>query len=137
MVPDYSGIGEVPFDVTRQRRLFRNAFLEQMRDEGDAGFVWRSDNNEHTQAITMQASARPPPGQEVHVPETITFHPSWIEHQRTRRFAGWSQESFDEVTAADAMSVFKQKGDNVNADIRPIDGLLDRSFDRNMFHEVW
>ncbi|RYP81622.1 hypothetical protein DL770_005830 [Monosporascus sp. CRB-9-2] len=72
------------------------------------------------------------------VPETINFHPLRIKYQRDMGFAGWTQEKFDEVAAANAPDVFKRKGEERDSpvDIRPVDGLLAELFIGNIFHEV-
>ena len=135
MVEDISGIGEVPYDVVRQYRLFRNADMEKMVSQENDFNTWQEVPAGKTNAVTSRDSTQPPEGTRKKIPETITFHPLWIKYHQERNFEEWDDEMFKRVTAETALEEFSKKSSAL-VDARPVDGLLDSSFARNMFHEV-
>lgn len=134
-VDDFSGAMTIPYDKIRERLLFTNADLEIFIKEETEFDKWSSLRN-RIQAVTSVDSAQPPSGQRLFVPEAIFFHPLWIKHQTEKKFGGWSRELFNDVTADNALEKFKTVGQQRELDIRPVDGLLEASFVRNVLHEV-
>lgn len=70
------------------------------------------------------------------IPQTINFHPLYIEHLQLNNFAAWTQTDIDLVTHPDARLHFRDKGKKYNTILSPVDGLLGKTFIRTVIHEV-
>jgi hypothetical protein len=105
------------------------------KEENDPG-DWNKITGKKIQAITQ--GDRAPDEERTDVAETITFHPLWLEHHRNTQFKGWTDKLFAGVTHKNAIQVYSEIGENKKpkVDIRPIDGLLDSSITKTIFHEV-
>ena len=135
MVEDISGIGEVPYNVVRQYRLFRSADMEMMVSQEKDFKTWQEIPAGKTNAVTSRDSTQPPEGTRKKIPETTTFHPLWIKYHQERNFEEWGEDMFERVTAETALEEFGKESSAL-VDARPIDGILDSSFARKIFHEV-
>ncbi|SPO07057.1 uncharacterized protein DNG_09751 [Cephalotrichum gorgonifer] len=141
------GLQTVPFDNIRQYRLFPNAPLQQIANEGNgADGQWMALTGGRIQAVTQRDLTNPPQGDRGRIPQTINFHPLWLKYLREKKFEGWSAGKFTQVTATNALEAFRVQSDLKNqgkgpgepkVDIRPIDSLLDASLVRNLFHELF
>ncbi|SPO03137.1 uncharacterized protein DNG_05819 [Cephalotrichum gorgonifer] len=130
---DFNPLG-APYDMVRLTQLYKGADLEVMiLQEKDPG-KW-DELAQRLQAVTTRD--RDLSEVRLHVAETITFHPLWIKTQMDKGFEGWTQEIFDQATAANAAEILKEKSKKNQQDLRPVDILLDASFARNMFHEMF
>jgi hypothetical protein len=107
-----------------------------MQEDDPAIGDWAKIPGDRIQAITTVDNPEDRTGGRLEVPETITFHPLWLKLQRARQFSGWTDELFTSITHKDAVKEFEDKGKKMNMELGPVDGLLDHSFVRNVFHEV-
>jgi hypothetical protein len=98
---------------------------------------WAKITGNKIQAVTTRDDPEDLKGSgRVHIPETITFHPLWLKLQRERKFNGWTDELFQKHTHPNAAKEYEDKSKDMGMGLGPVDGLLDISFARNLFHEV-
>lgn len=126
----------VPYDLVRQKQYYSNdvdlkVLLQQENSAGD----WENIVGKRIQAFTaVDATDK---SRRLNVAESITFHPLAVKMERERKFNGWNQALFEEVTHEDAAKVFEEKGKARGVDnVVPADAVFQASFGRTVFHEV-
>ncbi|KAF2220088.1 hypothetical protein BDZ85DRAFT_31718 [Elsinoe ampelina] len=114
-------------------------FLDQEKNLGD----WNRIEGQKIQALTqvdpesVENPKLPPPGERAMVAQSITFHPLLVKWHRESQQDTWNEKLFSEVAASNAGDVFRRLSRERGVTIRPVDGLLEASFVRCMFHEFF
>lgn len=129
----------IPYDLVRKRRLYQGSDLLKMKADESKYADFNAVSAPKIKSIVQMDLPQPPKGGRLRIPESVNFHPLFITFLGNSLGWTWTQEKFTEVTSPNAAAVFKAKGaaKNPPLDIRPIDGLLDRSIIKVLFHEVW
>jgi hypothetical protein len=130
----------VPYDLIRDKQWYTKELdlSRMLKEENDPTIGnW---NNIPSGPLKIKATTNVDERRSLRkdVPETITFHPLWLQHQRNQQFSGWTNELFAKVTANNAMEVYNEISNKKKLpfDIVPVDGVNDASFVANVFHEV-
>ncbi|KAH8693475.1 hypothetical protein GQ44DRAFT_635012 [Phaeosphaeriaceae sp. PMI808] len=130
-------LGPLPYDRIRETQL-RNAgadhkVLTNQEDDPNIGDWDKIPGNKIRAFVTVDNGER-----RKHIPETITFHPLLIKREKARGFAGWTPELFAEITDKSAVRNFAERGEAKGyKNVTPMDGLLEESLVKTMFHEFF
>jgi hypothetical protein len=128
-----------PYDVVREKQYnTQQVDLKTMTTEENDVVNWEDLQPGPGRKIMAITQVDAIPSRRLRIPETITFHPLFLQYQKTQKFSGWTDELFTKVTANNAKRVYSDMGSSRNPSVTivPADGLLDASFVRTIFHEV-
>ncbi|KAF4555937.1 Hypothetical protein D9617_2g059020 [Elsinoe fawcettii] len=141
--PDFSMQGGKVYDHVRETTYSSPHPFERFMQDATQYNDWTGVIGTKIQAITeidtkegRDTDGRPP-GVRASVPETINFHPLLVKWHQESGIGRWNPAMFGTITSPTAEQDFRRISREKGLTIRPVDKILDASFERSMIHELF